>query len=270
MDSIVFSHGNGFPAGTYQVLLDDLRARGFAVHAIEKFGHDPAYPVTDGWPNLVRQLADFVQPIAAGALGGRVLLVGHSLGGFLSLMCAAQHPELAAGVVLLDSPLVGGWRAGALRVVKRTPLMKKVSPGAVSRRRRQVWASRAAALQHFESKRAFANWNPRVLQDYIEHGTADTADLPAQRTLSFDRMVETRIYDTLPHDLPALLARHPPQCPVAFIGGRRSEELRRVGFALTRRVTQDRIDLLDGTHLFPMEQPAATAQAVAAAIRAMA
>ena len=54
MTTIVFSHGNSFPASTYRVMLDSLRARGFTVHAIEKYGHDPAYPVSDNWPNLVR------------------------------------------------------------------------------------------------------------------------------------------------------------------------------------------------------------------------
>ena len=46
MSLIVFSHGNSFPASTYRVMLDSLRARGFTVHAIEKYGHDPRYPVT--------------------------------------------------------------------------------------------------------------------------------------------------------------------------------------------------------------------------------
>ncbi len=276
MDSIVFSHGNGFPAGTYRVMLDALRARGFALHAIEKFGHDPAYPVTDGWPHLVRELADFAQPIAAKA--GRLWLVGHSLGGFLSLMAAAQHPALAAGVVLLDSPLVGGWRARTLQLVKHTPLMQRVSPGAVSRRRRDAWKDRAAVAQHFQAKPVFAAWDPRVLADYVEHGTTDAHEAPSPgdeasggdaRTLSFDRAVETRIYDALPHHLDRLLTRHPLRCPVAFVGGRQSSELRRTGLTLTRRIVGNRLLMIDGSHLFPMERPQATAEVVLEAIRSM-
>jgi hypothetical protein len=59
---IVFSHGNSFPACTYRVMLDAVRARGFRVEAIDKFGHDPRYPVTDNWPHLVQQLTDFATP----------------------------------------------------------------------------------------------------------------------------------------------------------------------------------------------------------------
>ena len=31
MTTIVFSHGNSFPASTYRVMLDSLRARGFTI-----------------------------------------------------------------------------------------------------------------------------------------------------------------------------------------------------------------------------------------------
>ena len=263
MPPVVFSHGNSFPASTYRVVLDSLRNRGFEVDAIEKFGHDPKYPVTDNWPHLVQQLADFAKQHADSA-GGPVFLVGHSLGGFLSLMCAALHPALARGVVLLDSPILGGWRANTLSLVKRTPLMKTVSPGAISRRRKNKWEHREAVFEHFRSKKAFAKWDEQVLHDYIDHGTFDSEDT---RELSFDRNVETAIYNTLPHNLGALLRRHPLKCKVAFIGGRQSAEMKQVGMAMTQRVTKGRIAMLDGTHLFPMEKPLATAAAVEAALR---
>ncbi|MFN8953589.1 MAG: alpha/beta hydrolase, partial [Burkholderiales bacterium] len=63
MARIIFSHANSFPASTYQVLLDNLRQRGFVVDAVEKFGHDPQYPVTNNWPHLVQQLADFARDL---------------------------------------------------------------------------------------------------------------------------------------------------------------------------------------------------------------
>ena len=74
-----------------------------------------------------------------------------------------------------------------------------------------------------------------------------------------ERDIETAIYTTLPDNLDRLLRRHPLKCPVAFIGGRGSEEMKQVGMALTQQVTQGRIMMLDGSHLFPMERPAATA-----------
>lgn len=266
MTPIVFSHANSFGASTYRVLFAALKARGFAVSAIDRFGHDPQYPVTNNWPHLVKQLVDFTHA-AVDQAGAPVFLVGHSLGGFLSLMAASQAPKLVRGVLLLDAPIVGGWRATALGLVKHTQLVGSVSPGAVSRKRRNQWPDQAAALAHFQSKRSFAKWDPRVLADYVAHGTHDeVVNGQTHRVLSFDRAVETAIYNTLPSNLETMLKTHPVKCPVTFMGGLRSAEMKQVGMALTQRITHGRIMMLDGTHLFPMEKPEATAAAIEAAL----
>ncbi|MES3010358.1 MAG: alpha/beta hydrolase [Pseudomonadota bacterium] len=274
MGLLIFSHGNGFPGGTYNTLFKSLRARGFRVKAIDKLGHDPRYPVTNNWPHLVQQVADFAAKEITKA-DEQAWLVGHSLGGMLSAMVAARHPHSGAaglgghglaGVILLDSPMVGGWRATAVNVAKRTTFFGSMSPGAVSSKRRDRWPDRDSALAHFASKRVFARWDPRALEDYIDHGTHD-AD--GERVLRFDREVETAIYNTLPDHLDHLLSRHPPRCPVAFIGGLQSAELKQAGLALTEKITRGRMTMLDGTHLFPMEKPLAAAAAVEAAIRSL-
>lgn len=265
MSLIVFSHANSFPAGTYGVLFRSLRSRGFLVKAVEKYGHEPQYPVGNNWTELVQQLHDFASREVEKA-GEPAFLVGHSMGGFLSLMCAARHPQLARGVLLIDAPLLGGWKAQALRAAKRTQLVGSLSPGAVSRKRRNRWPSREAVLEHFQHKKAFAQWDPQVLADYVTHGTHDE---DGQRVLSFDRDVETAIYNTLPDNLDRLLKRHPLRCKVAFIGGLQSEEMQQVGTAYTRKVTEGRMHFLDGSHLFPMEKPLATAAAIEAALLAL-
>jgi hypothetical protein len=45
--------------------------------------------------------------------------------------------------------------------------------------------------------------------------------------------------------------------------------MRLVGSELTDKISKGRVMWLDGTHLFPMEKPAATAAAVEAALRNM-
>jgi pimeloyl-ACP methyl ester carboxylesterase len=257
---IVFSHANSFPAGTYTVLFHHLRSRGFAVKAVDMFGQDLDYPVTNNWPHLVQQLHDFAANEVQKA-GEPAFLVGHSLGGFLSAMCAARHPQLTRGVLLLDSPLLGGWKSPALWAAKRTQLVGSISPGAVSRKRKSRWASKEAAFEHFRHKKAFARWDPRVLVDYIAHGTHDE---DGERVLSFDRDIETAIYNTLPDNLGGLLQRI--RRPVAFIGGLQSQEIQQVGLGLTTKITQGRMTMMDGTHLFPMERPLATSAAIEAAL----
>jgi pimeloyl-ACP methyl ester carboxylesterase len=261
---IVFSHGNSFPAATYSVMLNDLRRRGFRVEAIEKFGHDPRYPVSDNWTHLAEQLADFVKPLAAQA---PVYLVGHSLGGILSMMVAAQHRGLVQGVVMLDSPLVRGWRALMLRWHKRIAWSEVFSPASVSKKRRNRWDSEAQALEHFTHKRAFAKWHAQVLFDYVAHGTHDEVTPQGlQRVLSFDRDIETAIYKTIPDNLAGFFKQHPLRCKAALIGGLQSRELQQVGLAFSQRMTQGRVSLIDGTHLFPMERPLVTAAAIEAAL----
>ena len=76
------------------------------------------------------------------------------------------------------------------------------------------------------------------------------------------REIETRLYNTLPHHLGALLRVHPPRCPVSFIGGTQSLELRQVGLAATRRLVHERLVWIEGSHLYPMERPREAAAAV--------
>ena len=94
-----------------------------------------------------------------------------------------------------------------------------------------------------------------------------------RRMLGFDRDVETAIYNTLPHNLDRLLRRHPLQCPVAFIGGTESAEMKQVGMSMTHKVVgrehPDRLRMVEGSHLFPMEKPHETAVVIDATLKAL-
>ena len=260
--TIVFSHANSFPAGTYRSLFAVWREAGYTVHAIEKYGHDPKYPVTGNWPHLRAQLIDFIEPRA----DEPVFLVGHSLGGFLSLMVASARPDLTCGVVMLDSPLIAGWKARVLQFAKASGLVGRFSPGRVSKRRRDAWQSAPAAYEHFAVKAAFARWAPGLLRDYIETGTEAHG---AAHRLSFRRDIETEIYNTLPHHLGRMVRRQPPRCPVAFVRGTESQEVRRVGLRATERLTHGNVTAIEGTHLFPLERPVQTAAVVIRLLDAM-
>lgn len=249
--TLVFTHANSFPASTYRVLFDGWEAAGYTVRAIDKLGHDPRHPVTTDWPHLVDQLAGFIEH----EVGGPAWLVGHSLGGYLSMMVANRHPHLARGVVVLDSPLLHGWKAAGIALAKRTRTMGRVMPSRISAQRTQEWGSLREAQAHFSAKPKFAAFDPAVLADYLALGTEAQG---GRRRLSFDREVETRIYNTMPHDLLHEFKRHPFQCPVAFIGGTRSREVRQVGLSGTRQVVGERLSWVEGSHLYPFERPQAT------------
>jgi pimeloyl-ACP methyl ester carboxylesterase len=245
-----FTHGNSFPAGTYNRLFEQLR-RDFDVRALDMHGHNPKYPVDDGWLHLVDELIEQLEKY-----GQPAILVGHSLGGMLSMMAARKRPDLARCVVMLDSPVVAGWRALAWRLVKLRGWATRVSPARFSERRRNVWPDAAAAYQHFIAKPIFARWAPGVLRDYLQYGLKPH---PEGVQLRFSREVETAIYRSLPHHMGRVL-REPFPVPIGFIAGTTSEELRQAGRGATRKLVGANLVSIEGGHLYPMEKPELTAQ----------
>jgi len=261
-DIIHFSHANGFPAPIYRTMFAEL-SDDYEIRYVERIGHDPLFPVTSDWPHLVDELlADIERRYEA-----PVWLVGHSLGGYVSLMAALKRPHCVRGVLMLDSPVVAGWRASVLRVSQWTGLDERLSPAAATRNRRTHWASREEAWRHFHTKPAFARWDERVLSDYVDFGIPQTA-VDGTRALAFDRQIEYLIYRTLPRTLGARLAHGSP-VPVGFIAGTHSKEVRQVGLEATRRATRGRLEWIEGTHLFPMEKPIETARAVQRVLRSL-
>ena len=256
--TLVFIHANGFVGETYGVLFDHWRAAGWRVLAPDKLGHDPAHPVTSGWPHLRDELLAYLRREVGTT---PVVLAGHSMGGYLSLLVASRLPATQVrAVVLLDAPIVAGWRSQGFRVLKATGLIRHGGPGKVSARRRMHWPDLAHARSHFAAKRAFAAWNARCLDHWLQHGFERAPDGGVQ--LAFRRDIETRIYDTLPHHLGTLLHRHAPKCPVAFLAGTQSVEMRQGGIAASKALAHGRFATIEGGHLFPMEKPDETAAAV--------
>jgi pimeloyl-ACP methyl ester carboxylesterase len=253
--AIVFSHANGFPAGTYRVLFEAWRAAGHEVFALGRVSHHADYPVTNNWPHLRDQLIHFIEA----EVSGPAVLVGHSLGGMVSVLAASRRPDLASGLVLLDSPVITGWRAHSLQAAKAARLIQRVSPGRVSQKRRHEWPTREAVKAHFAGKSAFARWDPRVLDDYVASGFEEAE---GKTVLAFQRDIETRIYNTLPHHLGSVLKRHPLKCPVAFIAGTQSAEMRQGGLEASRALAKERFVWIEGTHLYPMEKPDETTRLV--------
>lgn len=249
---VVFSHANGFPGSCYRRMHAELEPH-YPVAYKDRLGHDPRYPVTDGWPHLVAELVDYIESLGTAPVIG----VGHSLGGYLTFIAAVQRPDLFRAIVLLDAPIMSPWKGTALAMVKRFGLVDRVTPAGATRARRREWPSADAALAHFRGRGGFRDFDPGCLEDYVA-----TAMVPGKHglRLAFDPEVEYRIYRSIPHDLAYYLPRL--KVPAGFIGGTGSYELRRVGLAITRK--HFRVDLIEGGHLFPFEKPRESAHALQA------
>nr|WP_154357039.1 alpha/beta hydrolase [Duganella aquatilis] len=247
-----FAHANSYPAGVYRQFFA-LLGEHFDIQSLDMHAHNPDYPVTDGWPHLVDE---YIRELTT-RYNEPVILVGHSLGGMLSLMVAHQRPDLVRCVVMLDAPVVGGWRAFAWRMIKLLGRAYVVPPAKFSIRRRNVWPSVDAAYQHFAAKDLFAAWAPGVLGDYMDSGLKPH---PEGVQLRFTRENETAVYATLPHHLPRLLRGGYP-VPIGFIGGDNSWETSQSGHQHTQALVGRHFRIVPGGHLFPMESPAVAAEA---------
>ena len=246
-----FSHANSFPAGTYRQFFDQL-SQYYRIQALDMHAHNPQYPVQDGWAALMDELIDelvarYTEP---------VILVGHSLGGMLSMMAGKQRPDLVRCVVLLDSPVVGGWRALFWRLLKNSAYADRYSPAQFSARRRNLWPDVETVYQHYAAKEVFSAWAPGVLQDYLDSGLMPH---PQGVQLRFTRDNESAVYRSLPHNLGDLAKSYP--VPIGFVGGLDSVECRQAGLGATRKLVGSHFRQLPGGHLYPMESPELAARA---------
>lgn len=262
---LVFSHANSYPAGCYRLLFEAWQAAGWTVSAPPRFGHRSTHPVTAAWPHLVEELLEHLDAVAGP--DRPLALVGHSLGGQLSLMAAAHRPQQVRAVVQLDAPFIRGWRAGLVRAASLSGLVRRIPPAKVAQQRREHWPDREQLAAHFRSKPLFQAWDPRVLDDYLREGFEPDPERGGWR-LRFRREVEASIYSTLPHNLVGYARRL--RAPLGFVAGTHSREMRQGGLAATKAlVGAAHWREIEGSHLFPFEQPEATAATVLELLQAL-
>ncbi|MEZ5728469.1 MAG: alpha/beta hydrolase [Burkholderiaceae bacterium] len=262
---VLFLHANGFPTGAYRRFLDAL-APHRTVIAPQVIDTPAASRASRRWPQMVEQ----VQGLIAEAIDthGAVSLVGHSMGGYLALIAAARQRAAIDSIVLLDSPLVTGWRGTLFGAMRTTGLTRHGGPAPIAARRRFAWATRTQAREHFESKSFARRWAPGVLDDFLDHGLRD--DPVHGVSLRVAREIERDIYANLPAGkaLRAFRQLRGHGVPIHMIAGRYSAETRLAGREGGRRLFGPRWHEIDGGHLVPMEQPEALAARVLEALAA--
>jgi pimeloyl-ACP methyl ester carboxylesterase len=99
---LVFVHGGGAHAHWWSFLAATF-ADDFRVVAIDLSGHgDSGHRSTYG----LGQWTDEVMTVAsAGGIAGPPVIIGHSMGGFVTIATAARHAEHVGGAIICDSPV---------------------------------------------------------------------------------------------------------------------------------------------------------------------
>ena len=100
-DPIVFIHGMGTAASTWDACAEALADRYLTI-AVDLPGHGDS-PCPEDRAAFTRDAALADLDLVLAELGGPAVLVGHSLGGYLALAHAATRPNVARGIVVLNT-----------------------------------------------------------------------------------------------------------------------------------------------------------------------
>lgn len=242
---IHFAHGNGFPALCYKQMLDGLQ-QDFDYCYIDRIGHDPLFPVSENWHNLVLEIIASIKKQA----DRPVIAVGHSLGGVLSLLAAIEQPELFKAVIMLDSPLIGPFKSSMVRFAKALDIIDRITPAFRTRGRRQYWKNHEQLITYLKTRDLFKTFTDESLNNYITYGLEHKED---GYYLRFDRHTEYQIYRTVPHIIPSYEGKL--VTPAALIYGDKSTVVGKMDVRYMKKNFNIKCFKTRGTHLFPMEYP---------------
>ena len=249
----VFLHANGFNAGTYRQLLAPLAER-CRILAVDQRGHGGSTLPTStdarsDWLDLRDDLLAFLAVLGL----QKVVLAGHSMGGTVSLLAAAEAPDRCRRLVLVDPVVLP---PGQLPKAADSPLVEG------ARRRRAAFPDRAAAFAAYRGRGAFATWPDEVLADYVQAGFRDLDD--GTVTLACAPAWEASGFSSQGHDTWGALARS--RCPIHALRAETASTFH-LGPAETVAGGRLRIETVSGSsHFLPMERPEEVRRALAAAI----
>ena len=294
-----FVHANGIPVGAYAPLLDIL-AEIFSIETLDKLGTHPSYPADNHWASMTRQVADSIDDACRKHGVPTLVALGHSVGAVTSMQALLADAKPISHAILLDPSILTGKNSLAYQIAKiadssiesakqfsitdklvnlmhqgsqKLPFnalhltnepyqfIDKLSPARLSKRRRDTYPSRDAAYESLRDKPLFRPFDKRCFRGYITHGFTDTAD--GQVTLSIPRAVEVAIFRTIPSlywykDIK-------PTKPLYIIAGRESH-FSQMGSYQALAKSGLHVHYTDGSHMFPLERPDATAELILMAI----
>lgn len=255
-DILHFSHANGFPANTYEIMLGELEPH-FQIGTINTLAHNSDFPVNNNWSNLLDELELYMQS----QYKQPVIAVGHSFGGVLSYMLACKRPDLIKQLIILDAPVLDPVASVFVRVAKKLSLMDKITPAGRTNGRQETWTDFSTAVEYFKGKRLFKHVDERCLNHYVEHGLQAH---PEGLGLVFQANTEVSIYRTIPDNL----YKYPKaNIPLSMIHGDKSDVVYKMQLNYMRNKLGFHTQEVKGGHLFPLEQPEMAARIILETIR---
>lgn len=250
--TIHFAHANGIPAGSYQQVFKQLEPD-FNCIALEKFGHNPKFRISNNWQHSIDELTDYIEKNSNEA----VYAIGHSFGGVVSYMAACTKPELFKGLILLDPPIISNLERHVVRVLKKTSIIDKITPAGRTQSRRRIWPLGTDIASHYQKTSLFRNFDKRCLNDYVN---AVVHERNQQLELSFSPDIEANIFRNIPDNINQYFGKL--QCPAVLLTGDQTDVCR--PRYLRNFIKGNNIDhkIVNGGHMFPLEYPEQTAKII--------
>ncbi|MCV2885216.1 alpha/beta hydrolase [Aestuariibacter sp. AA17] len=253
MTRLHFAHANGFPAGSYRQLFEYLPDT-WHIEAIDKIGHNPQFPVSRGWPFLIKELEHYLESHFDAPVYG----VGHSFGGLLTYLTACHRPDLFKGVIMLDPPVVTGLMRHVAKAVRLTPFFDKITPAGKAAVRCTRWPKDTDLVQYFKQRGLFRHISEDIVGDYVASAIASNED---EHILAFDHQTEAEIFRTVPLNLPAYYNKF--TVPGKLVTAEHSDVVKP---SMVKQFIHKNgllhTEFKGAGHMFPLEQPGETAKLI--------
>jgi pimeloyl-ACP methyl ester carboxylesterase len=254
--TIVLIHGLTGQLRNFTHSLVDLLTNEFRVIAIDRPGSGYSKRAPGASARLTAQGDLIVKFIRAMRLE-RPLVVGHSLGGAISLAIALDHPEFAGGFALI-APLTHPQDSVP------TPFRGLVIQSSL-RRKIVAWTiATPAAIRRGQEMLAIVFGPDKPPADFATKG----GGLLALRPESFIGASEDLVGVAV--DLPKMVERYSSlTVPIAILFGKDDGILNYEsdGTAMQRKVPAVTLELIPGGHMLPVTEPKATAEFIKTAAR---
>jgi lipase len=245
---IILMHATGFSPWLWHPIARGLAPR-WRVIAPYFCDHRETDPAQGGlsWLTMAEDLARFCAALDLDRPG----LVGHSMGATIITLTHAKFGLTTRGLALIE-PIFFPKDLYKIEVtLKQHPLASRAI------RRRDHWVNREEARAYLLSKSLFKNWDPEMLDLYIDYGMKEAEGGGLKLTCSPKKeaslFMGSMEYDPWPL-LPQVI------CPVLILEGEKSPnrgfiDLKMAASAIPRSTYRM---ISDTGHLIPMEQPRLT------------
>ncbi len=194
-------HGTGYNAGVWIPALEEWhdlateRGAGFEVAALEWTGHGrsrrcPGEGASETRYDLATvgrdDVLDVLDALRGPDAGRRAFAVAHSIGAQLCFHAEQHRPGAFAGLCCFE-PMVYPAPPPAPRDAKGpSPFIK------TTLKRRSAWPSDADARAYFKGTAFGKEWEPKVLESYLDHGLIEHDD--GSVSLAMDPETEASVY----------------------------------------------------------------------------